>query len=118
MTSQKLAPDLGTVFSYNCSCTGEIVYAYPGNTYGDVTLCSVYFNEEYLPPAGQHRSQWEYNSPFILSHFRNSDKILSTLIHEAMHFRDTLGATDRGTGVEVCKALAIQDPEKAVSNAE
>ncbi len=56
---QKFAPDLATTFSYDCSCISDVVFATVGNTYGGVTICSVYFNEALLPPTGQHRSQWE-----------------------------------------------------------
>lgn len=42
----------------------------------------------------------------------------STIIHEATHFRDVLGTRDHGYGVEYCKQFAIEDPEKAVENAE
>ncbi|KAK7751437.1 hypothetical protein SLS62_006693 [Diatrype stigma] len=97
---KKFAPDLATTFTYDCSCQSSVVFATIGNTYGDVDICSVYFDETQLPPAGQHRSQWD------------------TLIHEATHFRDVLGTTDNGYGVENCKKFALEDPEKAVSNAE
>lgn len=42
----------------------------------------------------------------------------STIIHEATHFRDVLGTTDYGYGVDYCKQFALEDPEKAVKNAE
>lgn len=56
---QKFAPDLATSFRYDCSCQSTAVFATIGGTYGDVRLCSVYFNEELLPPTGRHRNQWE-----------------------------------------------------------
>lgn len=42
----------------------------------------------------------------------------STLIHEATHLRDVLGTSDHGYGVELCKQFALEDPKKAVDNAE
>lgn len=56
---QKFAPDLGTTFRYDCSCVSDAVIATIGGTYGDVRICSVYFNEAIVPPSGQHRNQWE-----------------------------------------------------------
>lgn len=56
---QKFAPDLATTFSYDCSCVSDAVIATIGGTYGDVRICSVYFNEAVVPPSGQHRNQWE-----------------------------------------------------------
>ncbi|KAK1533940.1 neutral protease [Colletotrichum paranaense] len=97
---KKFAPDLSTTFSYDCSCTSTAVYATIGGTYGDVKICSVYFNEAMLPPAGRHRNQWD------------------TIIHEATHFRDVLGTTDYGYDVDYCKQFALEDPEKAVKNAD
>ncbi|KAL2884060.1 hypothetical protein SGCOL_000700 [Colletotrichum sp. CLE4] len=96
----KFAPDLATTFSYDCSCTSTVVYATIGGTYGDVRICSVYFNEAMLPPTGRHRNQWD------------------TIIHEATHMRDVLGTTDYGYDVDLCKQFALEDPEKAVKNAE
>ncbi|KAF2705891.1 zincin [Pleomassaria siparia CBS 279.74] len=96
---KKFGPDLATKFEYDCSCQGDIVIAYPHNTYGLVTVCSVYFNTELVPATG-HRSQWD------------------TLVHEATHFRDVLGATDSGSGVDYCKSIALSDPVTAVKNAE
>ncbi|KAI8177398.1 Peptidyl-Lys metalloendopeptidase [Colletotrichum sp. SAR 10_66] len=87
---KKFAPDLATTFRYDCSCTSSVVFATIGGTYGDVKICSVYFNEELLPPTGRHRNQWE----------------------------DVLGTTDYGYGVDYCKQFALEDPEKAVKNAE
>ncbi|KAK7720286.1 hypothetical protein SLS63_009958 [Diaporthe eres] len=37
---------------------------------------------------------------------------------KATHFRDVLGTTDYGYGVDYCKQFALEDPEKAVKNAE
>ncbi|KAH8593023.1 hypothetical protein B0O99DRAFT_628662 [Bisporella sp. PMI_857] len=96
---KKFAPDLATKFSYDCSCQSDVVIATIGGTYGDVKICSVYFNEAIVPPTG-HRSQWD------------------TIIHEATHFRDVLRTVDLGYGVEVCKKLALESPEKAVTNAD
>ncbi|KXH66466.1 neutral protease [Colletotrichum salicis] len=80
------------------TCT--VVYATIGGTYGDVKICSVYFNEAMLPPTGRHRNQWD------------------TIIHEATHMRDVLGTTDYGYDVDLCKQFALEDPEKAVKNAD
>ncbi|KAF7538514.1 hypothetical protein G7054_g2924 [Neopestalotiopsis clavispora] len=97
---KKFAPDLATTFSYDCSCVSDVVIATIGGTYGDVKICSVYFNEAVNPPSGQHRNQWD------------------TIIHEATHFRDVLGTSDHGYGVEMCKKFALEDPEEAVDNAD
>ncbi|KAF4906651.1 Peptidyl-Lys metalloendopeptidase [Colletotrichum viniferum] len=97
---KKFAPDLAITFSYDCSCTSSVVFATIGGTYGDVKICSVYFNEQLLPPTGRHRNQWD------------------TIIHEATHFTDVLGTTDYGYGVDYCKQFALEDPEKAVKNAD
>ncbi|KAI9154723.1 Peptidyl-Lys metalloendopeptidase [Paramyrothecium foliicola] len=97
---RKFAPDLATTFSYDCSCVSNAVIATIGGRYGSVRICSVYFNEEIVPPAGQHRNQWD------------------TIIHEAGHFRDVLGTTDYGYGVDYGKQFAREDPEKAVKNAD
>lgn len=48
---------------------------------------------------------------------QRSDQV-STIVHEATHFRDTLGTSDHGYGVDVCKQLALDDPDEAVDNAE
>ncbi|KAK1655858.1 hypothetical protein BDP81DRAFT_467313 [Colletotrichum phormii] len=91
----------------DCSCTSTVVYATIGGTYGDVKICSVYFNEAMLPPTGRHRNQWD------------------TIIHEATHMRDEtcwgrliMGTTDYGYDVDLCKQFALEDPEKAVKNAD
>ncbi|KAF2794862.1 zincin [Melanomma pulvis-pyrius CBS 109.77] len=96
---KKFAPDLATTFSYDCSCVSDVVIATPENTYGRVRICSVYFNTAVVPATG-HRSQWD------------------TIVHEATHFRAVLGTTDSGYGVEACKRFALEDPEKAVNNAD
>lgn len=44
--------------------------------------------------------------------------LISTIVHEATHFRDTLGTSDHGYGVDVCKQIALEDPDEAVDNAE
>lgn len=59
MFHQKFAPDLATTFTYDCSCVSDAVIATIGGRYGDVRICSVYFNEAIVPPSGQHRNQWE-----------------------------------------------------------
>ncbi|VUC32993.1 unnamed protein product [Clonostachys rosea] len=94
---KKFAPDIATTFTYDCSCQSSVVLAYVGNTYGDVKICSVYFTGW---PATGHRSQWD------------------TLIHEATHLRDVLGTSDHGYGVDLCKQFALEDPDKAVDNAD
>ncbi|KAF2634690.1 zincin [Massarina eburnea CBS 473.64] len=96
---KKFAPDLATKFNYDCSCQSDIVIATPSNTYGHVDICSVYFKTSVVPATG-HRSQWD------------------TLVHEATHFRDVLGTTDSGYGVEACLKFAQDDPDKAVNNAD
>ncbi|KAK7186449.1 hypothetical protein DPSP01_002119 [Paraphaeosphaeria sporulosa] len=96
---RKMAPDLDAVFTYECGCTSNVVIAYPSNTYGYTTICSVYFNEAVIPAEG-FRSQW------------------STLIHEATHFRDLLDTRDYGYTPDVCKQFAKEDPVKAVGNAD
>ncbi|KAI1842155.1 hypothetical protein JX265_005732 [Neoarthrinium moseri] len=97
---KKFAPDLATKFSYACDCQNDFVIATPTNTYGHMSICSVYFNEAVVPPKGQHRSQWD------------------TLIHEATHFAEVLRTYDHANGVEACKALALVDPDDAVNTAD
>ncbi|CAI6088243.1 unnamed protein product [Clonostachys chloroleuca] len=94
---KKFAPDLATTFRYDCSCQSTAVLATIGGTYGDVRICSVFFDG--WPETG-HRSQWD------------------TIIHEATHFRDVLRTRDSGYGVEYCKQFALEDPNKAVENAD
>ncbi|OAL55079.1 zincin [Pyrenochaeta sp. DS3sAY3a] len=96
---RKFAPDLATTFSYDCSCQSDVVVATIGGTYGDVKICSVFFNTAVVPATG-FRSQW------------------ATIIHEATHFRDTLRTYDHGYGPDLCKQLAISDPARAVTNAD
>ncbi|KAH6654709.1 hypothetical protein BKA67DRAFT_677239 [Truncatella angustata] len=96
---KKFAPDLATTFRYDCACVSSAVIATIGGTYGDVRICSVYFDETVVPPGG-HRSQWD------------------TIVHEATHFRDVLRTVDNGYGVEACKQFALEDPEKAVETAD
>ncbi|KAI1342867.1 Metalloprotease [Xylariaceae sp. FL0016] len=96
---QKIAPDIATTYSYDCSCDSDVVIASIGGSYGEVQICNVYFNTGVVPATGM-RSQW------------------TTIIHESTHFPAVLRTYDNGYGADYCKQIALEDPEKALSTAD
>ncbi|KAG8748234.1 hypothetical protein FRC10_007622 [Ceratobasidium sp. 414] len=84
-------------FRFDCSCeeTGTFAYVYP-NQFGTVYLCGAFWK---APTVG-------------------TDSKAGTIIHEASHFTKIAGTSDYAYGHEEAMALAVNDPAKAIMNAE
>ncbi|KAL6702754.1 hypothetical protein ACN47E_000988 [Coniothyrium glycines] len=96
---RKFAPDLDTIFSYSCTCVSDAVVATIGSRYGDVRVCTVFFDTSVVPADG-FRSQW------------------ATIIHEATHFDETLDTVDHGYSPDVCREIAKRSAKEAFENAD
>ncbi|WP_253583099.1 M35 family metallo-endopeptidase [Burkholderia cenocepacia] len=46
------------------------------------------------------------------------DSIVSTLIHEASHFDDTMGTRDHRYFTEECLTFGAENPNQAINNAD
>ncbi|CAG9191156.1 TPA: hypothetical protein QDB24_003987 [Burkholderia vietnamiensis] len=46
------------------------------------------------------------------------DSVVSTLIHEASHFSDTMGTKDHRYFMDKCLTLGTENPEQAINNAD
>ncbi|WP_246637409.1 M35 family metallo-endopeptidase [Burkholderia catarinensis] len=44
--------------------------------------------------------------------------MVSTLIHEASHFNDTMGANDRRYFIAKCLTFGAENPAKSINNAD
>jgi len=81
---------------FNCTCTDSAyAYVYPTQPY-TIYLCNAFWN---APALG-------------------TDSKAGTLIHEMSHFNVVSGTRDYAYGQTAAKNLAIQNPKKAVANAD
>ncbi|PIL33830.1 hypothetical protein GSI_03536 [Ganoderma sinense ZZ0214-1] len=84
-------------FKYDCTCTRSTVYAYVyASDFGTIYLCDVF---------------WRVSQT-------GTDSKAGTLVHEASHFTVNGGTKDYAYGQSAAKALAVNDPDKAVFNAD
>lgn len=82
--------------TFHCDCTdSSYAYVYPGNPY-HVWLCNAFWS---APDTG-------------------TDSRAGTIIHEVSHFYAVASTKDYAYGQAACQNLAINDPSKAVKNAD
>ncbi|KAK1230791.1 hypothetical protein PQX77_006105 [Marasmius sp. AFHP31] len=83
--------------TYDCTCDDAGVFAYVNaNQYGTIYLCRAFWN---APATG-------------------SNSRAGTLVHEASHFKAVAGTEDFTYGKGPARKLAIDDPAKAIQNAD
>ncbi len=81
---------------FNCTCTDSAyAYVYPTQPY-NIYLCNAFWN---APATG-------------------TDSKAGTLVHEMSHFNVVAGTNDYAYGQTAAKNLAIQNPKKAIANAD
>ncbi|TFK65279.1 peptidyl-Lys metalloendopeptidase [Pluteus cervinus] len=84
-------------FTFDCSCTEAGTYAYANlEHFGHITLCGMFWQ---VPTTG-------------------TDSKAGTIIHESSHFFENGYTEDYTYGQPHCRALAQNDPSKAVMNAD
>ena len=86
----------GETIVYDCTCTGSaFAYVFPNSPY-DVYLCPTFFRAELL----------------------GTDSQAGTLVHELSHFAVLAGTRDFRYGQQSVAALATEDPDRAIGNAD
>jgi peptidyl-Lys metalloendopeptidase len=81
---------------FNCTCTDSAyAYVYPTQPY-TIYLCNAFWN---APSTG-------------------TDSKAGTLVHEMSHFNVVAGTNDYAYGQTAAKNLAIQNPTRAIANAD
>ena len=87
----------GATLNYDCTCAeaNTFAYVYPFQLH-DVYLCPLFFEADLL----------------------GTDSRAGTIVHELSHFRALVGTDDHRYGTSAVAALATDDPDLAVDNAD
>ena len=86
----------GETIAYDCTCTeSAFAYVFPNSPY-DIYMCPTFFRSDLL----------------------GTDSQAGTIVHELSHFAVLAGTRDYRYGQQSVAALATEDPDRAIGNAD